>query len=289
MPSVYEIVTDRIKKQLESGVVPWRKPWKGMALPVSWKTQKPYRGVNLLTLEPGEYITKRQLEEIGGRVKKGEKYHMVYYFKWMQKEDPETGEKETYPIFRFYKVYEVSQCEGVNRKTQLEQYNHDPIQKAEEIVQKYKDRPEITYHPSRAFYRPSQDIIGMPSMSQFEKPEEYYSTLFHELVHSTGHPKRLNRKGFMEYDFFGDENYSKEELVAELGASFLCAFAGIDNNTITNSAAYIQGWLQALQDDKKLIVHAASAAQKAVDYIMGVEFDEMEEKGNEKETVLAEA
>jgi antirestriction protein ArdC len=205
----------------------------------------------------------KQINEIGGKVKKGEKAHMVCFYTLYEKEDPKTGETITIPVFRYYRVFEVSQCEGVNRKIPIEEYNHDPIQKAEEIIHNFKDCPNIVHHPNKAFYRPSEDIIGMPSINQFEKPEEYYSTLFHELVHSTGHPKRLNRQDFMKHDFFGDENYSKEELVAEFGASFLCAIAGIENVTINNSATYIKGWMEALKNDVTLAVKAASLAQKA--------------------------
>lgn len=283
MSKVYQIVTDRIIKQLQGGVIPWKKPWKGLPYPVSWKTLKPYRGINRFLLEPGEYLTWKQIQEIGAKVKKGEKAHMVCFYTPYEVEDRQTGEMKTIPVFRYYKVFEVGQCEGVNRKINLEQHNHNPIQKAEEIVHNYKDRPEITYHPSKAFYRPSEDIIGMPSINQFDTPEEYYSTLFHELVHSTGHPKRLNRKDFMKHDFFGDENYSKEELVAEFGAAFLCAVAGIENTTIKNSTAYIQGWMEALQNDVTLAVKAASLAQKAVDYILGMSYENDQETLDEQE------
>lgn len=274
---IYEMVTDRIIAELEKGIVPWRRPWR-VGAAVNWKTQKPYRGVNTLLLEPGEYATFKQVSEAGGKVKKGEKGQFVVFWTWLEKEDEETGEKEKIPFLRYYTVFEINrQCEGLETKRNDETFDHDPIEEAERICASYKDAPPVRLASGRAFYRPSDDIVSVPPLCDYPKPEEYYSTLFHEHVHSTGHSKRLNRSGITEIAAFGDENYSKEELVAEIGAAMLCGVAGIDNSTIQNSAAYIGGWLRKLKDDKKLIVQAAAQAQKAADYILGTVFEEATE------------
>ena len=162
---------------------------------------------------------------------------------------------------------------GLQSKRNDQTYEHDPINEAERICQGYKDAPPVQYKSGQAFYVPSQDYISVPQLCDYEKPEEYYSTLFHELIHSTGHEKRLNRSGITEVAAFGSEVYSKEELLAEIGAAMLCGVAGVDNSTLENSAAYIGGWLRKLKDDKKLIVQAAGQAQKAADFILGVTFE----------------
>ncbi|MDO3682008.1 ArdC family protein [Paenibacillus ehimensis] len=275
---IYEMVTERIIKLLESGVVPWRRPWRSGAA-VSWKTQKAYRGINALLLDAGEYATFKQISEAGGTVKKGAKGEIVVFWKWLENKDEETGETERIPLLRYYKVFNIAtQCEGVESKRSSEPvHQHDPIKEAEQLITGYTDRPPIRFAPGRAFYRPGDDMVSVPPLSDYKQPEEYYSTLFHELVHSTGHSKRLDRSGITELAAFGDENYSKEELIAEIGAAMLCGVCGIDNTTIENSAAYINGWLRALQNDQRLIVQAAGKAQRAADYIQGISFTDDEE------------
>lgn len=280
MASVYEIVTKKVIEKLEKGVIPWRKPWVN-GLAVSWESQKPYRGVNAFLLEPGEYATFKQIKEAGGKVKKGEKSHLVVFWKWIEKENDETGETEKFPLLRYYKVFEINtQVEGLESKrknisTEKEdvQFGHDAVGKAEEIIDGYIGKPEIRFKSGKAFYNKALDYIQMPPLNDFTSVSEFYSTLFHELVHSTGSEDRLNRKELTAVSSFGDENYSKEELTAEMGAAMLNAIAGIDTeNTFTNSVAYIQSWLKALQNDSTLVVRAASQAQKAVDYILGKEY-----------------
>ncbi len=271
---IYEMVTDRIIKLLESGVVPWRRPWK-VGAAVNWKTGKPYRGINTLLLEPGEYASFKQVSEAGGKVKKGEKGNIVVFWTWLEKEDEKSGEMTKIPFLRYYMVFEINkQCEGLQSKRNDQTFEHDPVEEAERICRGYQDAPPVRFASGRAFYRPSDDSISVPPLCDYEKPEEYYSTLFHEYVHSTGHENRLNRSGITEIAAFGDETYSKEELVAEIGAAMLCGVAGIDNSTIENSAAYINSWLRKLKEDKKLIVQAAGQAQKAADYMLGVTFDD---------------
>lgn len=274
---MYEIVTEKVMEELEKGVVPWRKPWiNGGA--VNWKTQKAYRGINVFLLESGEYATYKQIQEAGGKVRKGEKSHIVVFWKWLEKEDDESGKVEKIPYLRYYRVFEVnSQVEGLESKRKEMSFDHDPMEKAEEIYKGYINAPDYTFYSGKAVYYPTLDKVNCPPLKDFPKVEEFYSTLFHEMVHSTGHKNRLARSGVTTQDVaFGDEVYSKEELVAEMGAAMLCGVAGIDNDTISNSASYIHSWLRSLKEDSRLVVQAAAQAQKAADYILGEEEPEGE-------------
>lgn len=271
---VYEMVTNRIIELLEKGVVPWRRPWKNGGA-VSWKTQRPYRGINIFLLEPGEYATIKQINEAGGKVKKGERGHIVVFWTWLEKEEKDKGELEKIPFLRYYRVFEINkQCEGLSSKRNDQIFEHDPIEEAERICAGYVNAPDMRHGSGRAFYRPADDVVSVPPLSDYAKAEEYYSTLFHELVHSTGHSSRLKRSGITELASFGDESYSKEELIAEIGAAMLCGVAGINNSTIENSAAYVGSWLRKLKEDKRLIVQAAAQAQKAADYVLGTTFED---------------
>lgn len=274
--NVYELVTNQIIEKLEQGTIPWRKPWVNGGAAVNWKTQKPYRGINTLLLPPGEYATFKQISEAGGKVKKGEKSSIVVFWKWLEKEDQDTDEVEKIPLLRYYRVFEINtQCEGLESKRKIEkEFEHDPIEVAEEIFKGYINSPSYSWLGGSATYNPLRDHVNVPPMKDFPKIEEYYSTLFHEMMHSTGHKNRLNREGITSQTaHFGSETYSKEELVAEIGASFLCGKAGISNDTIENSSAYIQSWLRVLKDDKTLIVKASQQAQKGADLILGITFD----------------
>ena len=267
--TVYEIVTERIIEKLKQGEIPWRRPWNAYPA-VNWVTQKPYRGINQLLLDPGEYATWNQVKKAGGRVKKGAKSHMVTFWKLIEvKNEDEEGVVETIPFLRYYRVFNIKDCEGIESKRKVETFDHDPIERAEEIKEGYRDCPPITFAPGSAFYRPADDAISIPELQEFDQVEEFYSTLFHEMIHSTGHKKRLGRHGILNVAAFGSHEYSKEELVAEIGAAMLCGLAGIEQETLDNSAAYVQGWLKKLEGDSKFIVSAASQAQKAADYITG--------------------
>lgn len=283
---LYKVITDKIIKKLEKGTVPWRKPFQS-AEAVNWVTQKPYRGINALLLDGGEYATFKQINDAGGKVKKGEKSELIIFWELIEVEDKEVEneekqnkeEKETerktniIPFMRYYRVFEINeQAEGLETKRDIKKFKHDPIEKVEKVLEKYQE-PKFTENIGKAYYRPIDDTINVPPKEDFENIHNYYSTVFHEIVHSTGHKKRLNRKGIAELATFGDSSYSKEELVAEIGASFLCGKTGIINKTIDNSAAYIQSWLRVLENDKRLVVQASQQAQKAVDYILGVEWD----------------
>jgi antirestriction protein ArdC len=264
--------------------VAWHKPWKtssdGIRIPTSFVSKKPYRGVNTFLLalarlkagyDSNYWLTFKQIQVLGGSVK-GEQSEMVVFWKLLEKpaENPTPeNEKDFIPMLRYYRVFNLDQVSGIKKPVLPNMPAFEPIDEAEAIATKYKEKIEVTHGGSRAYYQPSTDSIRMPERENFNGPAEYYSTLFHEFTHSTGHESRLNRPGIVETHFFGDEVYSKEELVAEMGAAMLCGIVGIENKTIKNSAAYIQSWLSKLRDDKKLVVHAAAAAQKAADFILG--------------------
>lgn len=282
---IYQMVTDRIISLLEQNIVPWKQPWSnGNHCPVNWKTQKPYRGINTFLLPPGEFATLKQINEAGGRIKKGEKSHIAIFWTILEKEDEE-GDKETIPLIRYYRVFEInSQCVGIKSRRKIQSpFDNEPIEEAEKIVKNYINGPKISHASGRAVYFPSIDCVSVPPLRDYAKVERYYSVLFHELVHSTGHEKRLNRKGIIEQIRFGSENYSKEELVAEIGAAMLCTLCHIDNATFDNSVSYIKGWYSRLKEDPKLIVQAAGEAQKAVDHIQGIVFDQNENTKMEQE------
>lgn len=270
---VYELVTNRIIEELEKGVVPWRQPWINNNA-VNWLTQKPYRGINTMLLPSGEYATFKQITDAGGKVKKGSKGRIIIFWKWLEIEDQE-GEVEKIPFLKYYNVFDVlTQVEGLEGKREEIVFEHNPIEEAEMIFEGYINAPTFSFESGIAVYYKFKDHINVPPMKDYPNKHEYYSTLFHEMVHSTGHESRLARTGITNQGVvFGDDVYSKEELVAELGASMLCSIAGIDNDTIENSASYIQSWLRALKEDKKMIIQAAAQAQKAADYILNVKFD----------------
>lgn len=272
MKDVYAEVTARIVEQLEQGVIPWQKPWIASGAAISHSTGKPYSLLNqILLARPGEYATFKQIQQEGGRVKKGAKSSMVVFWKWLEQEDEETKEIKKIPFLRYYNVFHIDQCEGIKAKHSKPLPNiAQPDEAAEAIARDYLTRSGVRLiheEGNRAFYRPSTDSITLPLLAQFKNTAEYYSTLFHEMTHSTGHSSRLDR--LTKVAAFGSEEYSKEELVAEIGAAALVNHAGLEtSSSLTNSAAYIQSWLKALQDDKRLIVSASGRAEKAVNLIL---------------------
>lgn len=276
MPTVPEIVTESIVKQLENGVAPWRKPWS-TSIPRNLISKKPYRGLNVFLLATQGYgsphwLTFNQAKQLGAHVRQGEKSTLVTFWKFSEYErENETGdvENKTSVLLRYYRVFNVEQCDGLKALYGDDRKPAHPIAECESIANQMPNAPQIEQH-SHAFYRPSVDIVGMPSRSCFESAEAYYSTLFHELTHSTGHKSRLNRFEENATDHqFGSESYSKEELVAEMGAAMLSGMAGISQATLSNSASYLQTWISRLKSDSRLIISAASHAQKAADYILG--------------------
>jgi antirestriction protein ArdC len=294
---VYEIITEQILDQLKKGTVPWHKPWKGAGeWPKNFVSGKPYRGLNVFVLHLQGYsspywLTFNQAKAKGGHIKKGEKSTMVTFWKKIEAKKKTTidtdgnkveVEKDPYFLLRYYRVFNVEQCEGLKlpEVKSEETLEFTPIETCEQIVAGMPQKPEISHGGGRACYSPSSDKVTMPMQNSFDSEPEYYSTLFHELTHSTGHKSRLDRDEIVNLCPFGTTNYSKEELVAEMGAAFLCGEAGIENNTIDNSAAYVANWVQKFEDQPKMVVCAASAAQKAVDFILNKKFGEEEANGN---------
>ena len=271
---IYAEVTTRIISQMEEGIIPWSKPWVACGKAISRSTGKPYSLLNQMLLgRPGEYLTFKQCQEAGGKVRKGEKSSMVVFWKWIEQEDEETGEVKEVPFLRYYNVFHIDQCEGVTAKHTTEvafPAGAEPLEAAQEIIYDYLAREGVKLshqEGDRAFYRPSTDEVVLPIRKQFTSTAEYYSTVFHELTHSTGHAKRLNR--LSKPSFFGTEDYSKEELVAEIGAATLVNHVGLETSTsLRKNAAYIQNWLKVLRDDKRFIVSAAGKAEKAVELIL---------------------
>jgi len=271
--SVYEIITNQILAELERGCVPWRKPWRTLP-PANLVTKKPYRGINVFLLALQGYgsqfwLTFNQAKQLGGNVRKGEHGTKIVFWKFDTYEKEAEGgeiEERKFAFLRYFTVFNLEQTEGL--KALLELPPAFPIESAESLVSGMPNPPAFE-QDSRASYIPSLDVVTMPSRKAFASQEEYYSTLFHELTHSTGHAKRLEREGFDVPQQFGSESYSKEELIAEMGSAMLCGVAGIEQSTLANSAAYLKTWIARLRADSKLVISAASAAQKAADYIRG--------------------
>lgn len=314
---VYESVTDRIVAALEEGVVPWKVPWVGGG-PVNVRSGRPYRGINIFLLglrgygDPRwgtfkavkEAAVKAAIAEgrevvphptapttfyevingekvlFRGGVRKGEKGTAVILWKPIKREKEENGQAvdASYRLLKSYTVFNAEQCEGL---PELEtEFENSPIERAQLIVDGYEAGPGILLGGGEASYSPLKDLVRCPELGQFRSAEGHYSTLFHELVHSTGHEKRLAR---IEPALFGTDPYAREELVAEMGAAMLCGMAGIDNQD--QSAAYVSGWLKPLQNDRKLVVQAAAQAQKAADLILGTTFGELAEPQGQLELV----
>jgi antirestriction protein ArdC len=292
MSKVYQIITDRIIAAIESdGLLPWRKPWAGGAMaPRNLKSGKAYRGINVFLLGSLGYaspffVSFKQAKQLGGHVKKGEQGTPVIFWLWpdeKRKAEAAAAGRQAFPIIRYYQVFNTSQCEGITHKRlteweeeqKTERPEHEKIEAAAAVVAGWEDSCPIEYGMGQAYYSPAADKIGMPAAEAFETGPAFYCTLFHEMAHATGHSKRLNRfPADTASQAFGSESYSEEELTAEMAASFLAAESGIDAAAyLDQSAAYVASWLQRLKGDSKLVVQAASRAQKAADSILGRTF-----------------
>lgn len=285
---IYQAVTDKIIAQLEAGTALWMKPWTNEAtscdLPKNAISRKYYRGVNTFLLEAPDgaignaWMTFKQAKDIGANVRKGEKGQMIVFFKPWTVEDVNStdGTEKTIHILRSFTLFHTSRIEKLPAKylpVIVEQLPEaERIAHAEKILAQAK----ITHGGDHAFYRPSTDSITLPAPEQFKTVGDYYATAMHELTHWTGAKARCNR------DFtgrFGDTAYAREELVAEMGAAFLLKNAQIEGEM--QHAAYLASWLEVLRSDKRAIINAASAAQKAVDFIMQVSAAEVEKEDAE--------
>jgi antirestriction protein ArdC len=287
--SVYEIVTNQIVKLLDAGTVPWRKPWAAAGMPRNLTSGKPYRGVNVFLLataamEAGYsspyWMSYKQAQEHGGNVKKGEKSTIVIFWKKLiSKELDEDGKPKIFFMARYYRVFNLEQTEGVKipkgRAIDQPREIKDPIAEAEAIIASYPNAPEMIDGGAVAVYDWATDVITSPKMDDHFTAEEYYSTKFHEMGHSTGHKSRLKRP--IE-NAFGSHAYGREELVAEMTAAFLLAEAGINAPTIENNAAYLASWIRTIKEDTQAVIKAASQAQRAADHILGRTFEDQQEE-----------
>jgi len=308
--NVYEMITNQIIENLEKGVVPWQKPWSTHSpYPLNLTSKHNYRGINVFILylqnivnkyNSPYWLTFNQAKKISGYektgrywkwtkegddpkfgVKKGETGTRVVFWKFLEVDDPDTASgKKNIPLLRYYTVFNVDQCnlpEKVLEKINIDKRTESEIgtiDTAEEICNNYE--VDFNHSGDRAYYNKKNDRIQMPDKTRFATDEEYYMTRFHEMIHSTGSKERLDRDSIVDASYFGDENYSKEELIAEMGACFLAAESGINLENTTmfeNSTSYLAGWMKKIKDDPKLLIQAAGKAQKAVDFILGKEWN----------------
>lgn len=280
--NVYELVTNRIIEQLENNIIPWEKPWSGtIDGAFNRVSKKPYSILNQMLLKyDSEYASFKQWKDLGGHIRKGEKSEMVVFWKMYpikEKQDDGTEIIKTIPLLKYINVFHISQVDGVEPLKQKVTHDIEPIDKAEKILNDYWNRENITIEHvkgDKAFYSPMFDKIQLPLFEQFKQSEEYYSTAFHESIHSTMKTSRCNRQEDRKGKVvsFGSEEYSKEELVAEVGSAQLMNIVGIETTkSFRNSTAYIQSWLKVLRNDNKFIVSASSKAEKAVNYILGIQ------------------
>ena len=277
--NVYEMVTERIIEQLEQNQVPWERPWTGVRSGAFNRvSKKSYSLLNQMLLKHrGEYASFKQWQELGGKVRNGEKSEIVVFWKWLEvAETKEDGEIEikNIPYLKYINVFHISQVDGVEPLPKEELNDIEPIEHAEKVLTDYWERESIRVEHTRsnkAYYSPTRDLIHLPLFEQFITASEYYSTAFHESVHSTMKANRCNREEERKGKLvaFGSEDYSKEELVAEIGSASLMNIIGIEtHHSFSNSTAYIQSWIKVLKNDVKFIVSASSRAEKAVEYIM---------------------
>lgn len=287
-PDVYQLVTDRIVQALEAGTIPWHKTWSGGAeCAQNYMTKRPYHGINaiLTNLSPYDtpyFLTFKQAQSLGGNVRKGAKslpivFWKVYFTDGNNKpisEEEASTKKDAKKRFvlRYFSIFNIEDIEGIIFEyPKVSTQNIVPLVSGEKIVRCMSQAPKINVaYRSQAFYSPKKDEVYMPEMGQFETGEDYYSTLYHELIHATGHASRLCRPEVMDHIRFGTNPYAKEELVAEMGAAFLCQQTGMSSPKLfTNQAAYIAGWVRQFESDKRFVIQAATKARQAVEFILG--------------------
>lgn len=291
----YQEVTEAVIEQMESGNIVWRCSWNQVGFPQNVTTGINYRGWNVFWLNfhtmlrgysVPYYITFKQAQALGGTIKKGEKGTKITYWASIKVKghteeagELQTGDpsaEQTRMVPKIHTVFNIDQTEGIEflKVEAMFRSDAEKIEACEKVIEHMANRPNLNLRGPYPAYHPQTDLVAVPDIAQFDSNEEYYCALFHELAHSTGHQSRLNRKEITEPNKYGSEPYSREELTAELTAAFLCAITGIQQQTLENSAAYLQGWLRALKTDKTLILKAAGQAQKAADYILDVVYQQ---------------
>ena len=281
------MVTDQIISQLEKGIIAWRKPWTGTSKgSISYTSRKPYSMLNQMLLgEPGEWLTFNEIQKLGGKINKGAKAKFVVFYKMLryaskdEMVENEAGELEpkmkTIPLLKYYNVFNVKDTDLPTKMKEDETYEVKTNEEVDKVIMDYVTREQLSFQNDRpsnkAYYSPSEDKVVVPMANQYQEIAEYYSTTFHELTHSTIPAHRCNRVDENKKAYFGNEDYSREELVAEIGSAMICTKLGISvEKAFNNSVAYIQSWIKVLKNDNKMIVWAASRAEKAADYILNV-------------------
>jgi len=267
----YQVVTDQIVKALEAGTRPWTKSWAGGSggLPLR-HNGKPYSGVNILILGLSGFtnpywMTFKQAQEYGGKVRKGSTATKIVFFKPLKIEDKVTNEEKSIPLLRTYNVFNAEQIEGLPERF----YPGEEVRNQGERIEAAEiffaaQNANLVHEGSQAYYRPSLDQIVMPPFSRFNDPQSYYGTLSHELAHWTGAKRRLDRDLKTS---FGSKDYAREELVAELASAFVMHTLGLSATPREDHAEYLAEWLKVLREDKRAIFRASAAAQKAADFL----------------------
>ncbi len=296
---INEMITARmIERITELGALPWRKPWTSVSMwPRNLISKNKYRGVNVFMLHSLGYtspyfLSMKQVNSLGGKVRKGEKACPVVFWMLFDPEDKKAPKDDPkskrHAMLRYYQVFNVDQCDGIptNKipKVNLKPRTASPIETAEAVLNNMPLPPKIVQERSVASYSPSMDVVTMPNQKWFKSDQGYYATLFHELAHSTGHGSRLARKAIVEPNGFGTTPYAKEELVAEMTAAFVAGHCGILPAVEDNAAAYLMGWLKRLHEDSSLLISAGSQAQRAFEYIVGDQID-----GDQAESSVVES
>lgn len=284
---IYSRITEKVIAQMEKGIVPWRKPWKtlldgSVEVPRNYATKKAYKGVNYMLLACNEhvrpyYMTLNQANEMGGRVRKGAKGEIILFYKFDTKD--ENGDEKKIFFEKISCVFNIADIDGIDFKlpelgVKVVSPEDNKIQFCEKIVAGYREGPRLVFsNPEQAYYSPSKDTVNMPRLEAFRSQEDYYKVLYHELIHSSGHSNRLNRKELMSHNGMGTKSYAKEELTAEMGANFLSSYCGFnledDSDFLTNTATYIAGYLAIFKNNKDVFYDAARQAQRAVTHILG--------------------
>jgi|TARA_Y100000310_G_scaffold309003_1_gene352674 antirestriction protein ArdC len=285
---LHQIVTDKIINSLENNKIPWSKPWYAPENQhMNFHTGRKYQGVNQLLLGMTEYtepywMTYRQVQQRGGVITKGSKSEQIVFWKILDVKEKKngtlTGEIAHIPFLKYSNVFNATQIEDIKfpevDKPKIKITPDEASIFLEELLLSMPDPPKLTHGGHRACYIPIKDTVNMPPRDSFKSATGYVDTMAHEFVHATGHEKRLNRNTTTA---FGDLTYSREELVAEIGSSFLCSEAGIDRE-FDNQVAYIKSWMKSLKNDKGMITWAASKATKAVNHILKIQPQQQEEK-----------
>jgi antirestriction protein ArdC len=300
--TIHRMVTERMIAALERGTVPWHKPWQAAGRPRSMTTGQPYRGVNVFLLgltaaEQGHgsryWGTYRQIGQLGGQVRRGEQSTIVVFWKPVEvaDRDPQTTEVtvKQVPVLRCYRVFNAAQADHLPERFHPAPEQDTQISSPQTVLGGYLAHgPTLRHLPGDcAAYHPATDTIRLPQRSQFRSAEHYYATAFHEAAHSTGHQSRLNRPGIAAFDHFGSDKYAREELVAEMTSSILCAETGIDHPQLfDNSAAYMSSWLSALNHDHNLVVPAAAQAQRGRDLINQAEHEAIRDASQHPEAAM---